>query len=75
MKFIDKSREQKECRKFTISNESKKSQALQFKQAREKSRARNPRGPASQASLAGRPGNAKKGQNREKRLLSVSAEM
>lgn len=38
-------------------------------------RARNPRGPASQASLAGRPGNAKKGQNREKRLLSVSAEM
>ena len=38
-------------------------------------RARNPRRPASQASLAGRPGNAKKGQNREKRLLSVSAEM
>lgn len=48
MKFIDKSKEQKECRKFTISNESKKSQALQFRQAGEKSKARNPRGPASQ---------------------------
>ena len=39
------------------------------------SRARNLSGPALQASCAGPPGNAQKGQNREKRLLSVSAEM
>lgn len=38
-------------------------------------RARNLSGPASQASCADPLGNAQKGQNREKRLLSVSAEM
>lgn len=73
MKFIDKSKEQKGCRKFVISNESEPSSAIQT--GKRETRARNLSGPASQASCAGPPGNAQKGQNREKRLLSVSAEM
>ena len=76
-KFIDKRNEREECRKFTIRNHSKRAKLCNSNTQREVDGRKPERACLSPQtdSLAGCIRNAKKGQNRDRGLLSVSADM